>query len=167
MTASLRKGAAPRRWIRGFAATSPGAWLFGRVLHHLDRAVFRLTSGRVTATSLLAGLPVIMLTTTGARSGRLRTVPVLGFPIDEGLAIAAGNFGRREEPAWCLNLRRDPHAQIVVDQRTRRVVAEELVGETRAAVWERCLRIYPGGTAYARRAAPRTIGVFLLSEDVD
>jgi deazaflavin-dependent oxidoreductase (nitroreductase family) len=115
----------------------------------------------------LAGLPVIMLTTTGARTGRLHTVPVLGFPIDEGLVIAAGNFGRREEPAWCLNLRRDPHAQVAVDHQTRRVLAEELLGQTRAAVWDRCLRIYPGGTAYARRAAPRTIGVFLLSEDVD
>jgi deazaflavin-dependent oxidoreductase (nitroreductase family) len=167
MTAPPRKGAAPQRWIRGFAATSPGGWLFARVLHHLDRAAFTLTSGRGTVTSLLAALPIVMLTTTGARTGRPRTVPVLGFPIDEGLAIAAGNFGRPEEPAWCLNLRRDPHAQVAVDQQTRRVVAEELVGETRAAVWERCLEIYPGGTAYARRAAPRTIGVFLLSEDLD
>jgi hypothetical protein len=45
------------------------------------------------------------------------------------------------------------------------VVAEELLGEARAAVWERCLVVYPGGTAYARRAAPRTIGLFLLGPD--
>jgi deazaflavin-dependent oxidoreductase (nitroreductase family) len=131
-------------------ATSPGGWLLARVLHHLDRAAFTLTSGRRTVTSLLAGLPVIMLTTTGARTG-LHRVPVLGFSIDEGLVIAAGNLGRREEPAWCLNLRRDPHAQVTVNHQSRRVVAEELLGETRAAVWERCLRIY--GLLQTRRAS--------------
>jgi deazaflavin-dependent oxidoreductase (nitroreductase family) len=167
MTAVPGKAAGLRRSVRWFAASRPGGWLFARVLHHLDRAAFKLTNGRRTLTSLVAGLPVIMLTTTGARTGFLRTVPVLGFPVDERMAIAAGNFGRQQEPAWCLNLRRDPHAQIVVDQQARRVVAEERLGETRAAVWKRCLTIYPGGAAYARRAAPRTIALFLLSEDLD
>ena len=167
MTSAPRTVAAPRRWVRWFAATSIGGWLFARVLHHLDRAAFSLTSGRVTVTSLMAGLPVIMLTTTGARTGRPHTVPVLGFPIGDGLAIAAGNFGRQQEPAWCLNLHRDPQARIAVDRQVRRVVAEELVGEARAAVWERCLVIYPGGRAYARRAAPRTVALFLLSADID
>ena len=167
MTAPPGTRAGPRRWIQWFAASAPGGWLFARVLHHLDHAAFTLTGGRGTLTSLVAGLPVIMLTTTGARTGRSRTVPVFGFPIEERLAIAAGNFGGQQEPAWCLNLRRDPHARIVVNHQTRRVVAEELFGEARAAVWDRCLMIYPGGTAYARRAAPRTIALFLLSEDVN
>jgi hypothetical protein len=86
-----------------------------------------------------------------SRTGRLHTVPVLGFPIDEGLIIAAGNFGRREEPAWCLNLRRDLHGQVTMNHQSRRVVAEELLGETRAAVWERCLSIY--GLRQTRRAS--------------
>jgi deazaflavin-dependent oxidoreductase (nitroreductase family) len=134
------------------------------VLHHLDRAAFKLTKGRRTLTSVVAGLPVVMLTTTGARTGLPRTVPVLGFPIDEGLVVFAGNFGRQQEPAWCLNLRRDPHAHVVVGHRSTRVVAEELSGAARAATWERCLAIYPGGTAYARRAGPRTIAGFRLTE---
>lgn len=113
-------------------------------------------------TSALSGLPVIMLTTTGARTGRPRTVPVLGFPIQGDIAIAAGNFGRVDDPAWCVNLRRDPRARIVVDGRVRHVVAEELVGQPRKEVWQQCLAIYPGGTAYATRAGARTIGVFLL-----
>ena len=68
---------------RWFAATRVGAWLFVRVLHRVDRLAFRLSRGRRTVTSVLSGLPVVMLTTTGARSGLARTVPVLGFPIDE------------------------------------------------------------------------------------
>lgn len=154
-----------QRWTRWFAATRAGAWLFARLLHHLDRVAFGLTGGRRTVTSALSGLPVILLTTTGARTGLPRTVPVLGFPVQAGLAVAAGNFGRRPEPAWCVNLRRDPHARIVVAGQPRRVVAEELSGETREAVWRHCLAIYPGGAAYARRAGTRVIGVFLLRPD--
>jgi deazaflavin-dependent oxidoreductase (nitroreductase family) len=106
-----------------------------------------------------------MLTTTGARTGLPRTVPVLGFPIQDDVAVAAGNFGRAQDPAWCLNLRRDPHARIVVDGHIRRVVADELAGDAREAVWQQCLAIYPGGTAYATSASARTIAVFLLRAD--
>ena len=154
-----------QRRIRWFAATSPGAWLFARVLHRLDRVAFGLGGGRRTVTAALSGLPVIMLTTTGARTGLPRTVPVLGFPIRGEIAIAAGNFGRPQDPGWCLNLRRDPHAKIVVDGQVRHVVADELAGQEREAVWRHCLTIYPGGTAYAKHAGARTIGVFLLHTD--
>jgi deazaflavin-dependent oxidoreductase (nitroreductase family) len=153
------------RWIRWFAATTLGAWLFARILHRLDRIAFRLSGGRRTVTSAVSGLPVIMLTTTGSRTGLPRMVPVLGFPIQRDIAIAAGNFGRTRDPAWCLNLRRDPHAQIIVDGRIRQVVAEELAGEARQTVWRQCLAVYPGGAAYAARAGARTIGVFLLHTD--
>jgi deazaflavin-dependent oxidoreductase (nitroreductase family) len=111
---------------------------------------------------MLSGLPVIMLTTTGARTGLPRTVPVLGFPIGGEIAVAAGNFGRTQDPGWSLNLRREPRATITVDGRRRPVVAEELTGGAREAVWQMCLGIYPGAAAYARRAGARTIGVFLL-----
>ena len=103
-----------------------------------------------------------MLTTTGARTGLPRTVPVLGFPIEGDIAVAAGNFGSPQDPGWCLNLRREPRARIVVDGQIREVVAEELAGSARDAVWRHCLAIYPGGTAYAERAGTRTIGLFLL-----
>jgi deazaflavin-dependent oxidoreductase (nitroreductase family) len=151
-----------RRAVRGFAGTRPGAWLFARVLHRLDRHAYRLTGGRRTVTGVLAGLPVVMLTTTGARSGLARTVPVLGFPVAGTIVVAAGNFGRRHDPAWCRNLRQDPRAMLAVDGRTRRVVAEELTGAERTAAWDACLQVYPGGAAYAARAGGRAIGLFAM-----
>ncbi len=69
-----------QRALRRFAASRPGSWLFARILHRIDRPVYRLTRGRHTFASLVSGLPVVMLTTTGARSGRPRSVPVLGLP---------------------------------------------------------------------------------------
>ena len=154
-----------QRGLRWLAATRAGAWLFARVLHRVDRVAFRLSGGRGTVTSALSGLPVVMLTTTGARTGMLRTVPVLGFPINGETAVAAGNFGRPGEPAWCVNLRRHPRAEITSGGRRQPVVAEELSGVTREDVWRRAIEIYPGAAAYQRRAGGRTIGVFLLHED--
>lgn len=116
-------------------------------------------------TETLSGLPVIMLTTTGARTGLPRTVPVLGIPVGGDIAVAAGNFGRAQDPAWCLNLRRQPHATVVDRGVPRRVVAEELAGAARDAVWQLGLQVYPGATRYAERARGRTIGVFLLHPD--
>ena len=160
-------GSAPlhQRWIRRFAGSRPGAWLFARVLHRIDRFVFRTTGGRRTATSVISGLPVVMLTTTGARTGLPRTVPVLGFPVGDDIAIAAGNFGRPEPPGWCVNLRREPRAQLVVRGRQRAVVAEELAGAARQEVWGRAIEILPAAAAYERRAGGRTIAVFLLRRD--
>jgi deazaflavin-dependent oxidoreductase (nitroreductase family) len=154
-----------QRGLRWLAATRAGAWLFARVLHRIDRVAFRLSGGRGTVTSALSGLPVVMLTTIGARTGLLRTVPVLGFPINGETAVAAGNFGRPQEPAWAVNLRRHPRAEITTGGRRQPVVAEELTDGAREGVWRRAIEIYPGAAAYQRRARGRTIGVFLLHAD--
>jgi deazaflavin-dependent oxidoreductase (nitroreductase family) len=151
-----------QRFLRRFAASGPGSWLFARVMHHVDRPVHRLTRGRYTFASLLSGIPVVMLTTTGARSGQPRTVPVLGIPASEGLAIIASNFGQHRQPGWYHNLRADPEADIVVDGVRRHVRAVEATGERRARVWDEGLRVYPGFDQYERRASHRHISVFML-----
>jgi deazaflavin-dependent oxidoreductase (nitroreductase family) len=151
-----------QRWLRRFAASGPGSWLFVRVLHHIDRPVHRLTRGRYTFASLVAGIPVVMLTTTGARSGRRRTVPVLGIPSSEGLAIIASNFGQPRHPGWYYNLRADPSAQATVFGRPVAMRAVEATGERRARIWQEGLEIYPGFAQYERRASHRDISVFVL-----
>ena len=151
-----------QRWIRRLAGIRGGAWLFARVLHRIDRFLSRITGGRRTATGIASGLPVVLLTTTGARSGLPRTVPVLGFPIGDDIAVAAGNFGRVQDPGWSVNLRREPRAQLAVGGRRRAVRAEELTGAARDDVWRRAIEALPAAAAYERRAGGRTIGVFLL-----
>jgi deazaflavin-dependent oxidoreductase (nitroreductase family) len=148
--------------VRHFAASGPGAWLFARVLHRIDRPVYELTRGRHTCASLLSGIPVVILTTTGVRTGQPRTVPVLGIPIQGTVAIIASNFGQHRQPAWYYNLRAHPDAEVVVDGMRRRVRAVEAAGERRAQIWQEGLRIYPGFGQYERRAAHRGIGVFVL-----
>src|SRR5690242_294514 len=129
-----------QRLMRRFASSGPGSWLFARVAHHLDRPVFRWTRGRHMVGTLLTGLPVVMLTTTGARTGRQRTVPILGFPTkDGGLAVIASNFGQRAQPAWYHNLHARPEGEVAVDGRHWRFQAEEVSGEQREQIWREAL----------------------------
>jgi deazaflavin-dependent oxidoreductase (nitroreductase family) len=151
-----------QKLMRRFAASGPGSWLFARVAHHLDRPIHRLTHGRHTLGSAITGLPVVMLTTTGARSGRTRTVPVLGIPFSAGVAVIASNFGQRRHPAWYYNLRAHPDAQVVIDGVGRPVRAVEADGDRRAEIWREGLRVYPGFSQYEQRASHRRISVFVL-----
>jgi deazaflavin-dependent oxidoreductase (nitroreductase family) len=147
-----------------FAASGPGSWMFARTLHRIDKPVYRLTGGRHTFANLISGLPVVMLTTTGARSGAQRTVPVLGLPTTDGLAVIASNFGQRSHPAWYYNLRANPEGHVTVDGATRRFRAREATGEERARIWAVGLKVYPGWSQYEVRASNRDIAVFVLDE---
>jgi deazaflavin-dependent oxidoreductase (nitroreductase family) len=151
-----------QKTIRRFAASGPGSWLFARVLHHIDRPIYRLSGGRHTLASLLSGLPVVMLTTTGARSGASRSVPVLGFPTDEGLVVIASNYGQDKHPAWYYNLRANPEGEVEVAAVSHPFRAVEIEGEQRDRIWQEGLKVYPGWSTYERRASHRRIAVFIL-----
>ena len=153
---------AVQRALRRFAGSGPGSGVFARVAHRIDRPLYRLTRGRHTFASLLSGIPVVMLTTTGARSGQERTVPVLGLPTDDGLAVIASNFGQHRHPAWYHNLRAHPEGRVSVDGKSRRFRAVEATGDRRARIWRQGLRVYPGWSQYERRASHRDIAVFVL-----
>ena len=153
-----------QRGLRRFAASRPGAWFFAHVLHHVDRPIFRMTRGRHTLASALAGLPIVMLTTIGAKSGKPRTVPLLGLPVEDGVAVIASNFGQHHNPAWMHNLLAHPEGEYAIDGVRRRYRAVLAEGERRAAIWQQGLRIYPGWSQYERRTAHRDIRVFVLED---
>lgn len=149
--------------MRDLAATAPVSWFFIRTLHHIDGSVFRLTGGRYTFASLLSGVPVVMLTTTGARSGTGRTLPVLGFPDGERMVVIASNYGQRNHPAWYHNLRAHPEARISIGSERWNVIAHEAQGHERKRLWRLGLEIYPGWFGYEQRASNRRIPVMVLS----
>lgn len=154
-----------QRLVQRVASSRWGAWLAARTLHHVDRLLFRLTNGRVMAAQFLGGLPVFFVTTTGARSGRLRTTPLIVVPDGRRLILIASNWGGKRHPAWCYNLRAHPQATIAVKGVQRRYTAREAHGEERARCWETAVSLYAGYAVYARRT-PRQIPVFLLEPGV-
>jgi deazaflavin-dependent oxidoreductase (nitroreductase family) len=152
-----------QRSVRRFAASRPGSWLFARTLHHADRVVYRASGERTTFASLMSGLPVVMLTSTGAKSGRETTVPLLGFEDGDAVILIASNYGQAHHPAWLHNLRAHPRARIAVRGQRREVVAEEVESPERERYLAVAAVAYPGYRRYEQRAAPRRISVFRLS----
>jgi deazaflavin-dependent oxidoreductase (nitroreductase family) len=152
-----------KRTIRRTAGWKPLSLFYARTLHLFDRAVFRLTRGRATFTSWLAGLPVAWLTTTGAKSGVERTSPVLAIPCGDGrLVVIASNYGQTKNPSWYHNLCKNPRTRILFDGSEQAMTARVLEGDERAQWYERGIEIYPGWVQYRERA-PREIPVIELS----
>jgi deazaflavin-dependent oxidoreductase (nitroreductase family) len=152
-----------RRAIRRVAGTRAVSRVNARALHHVDRLVFRLTGGGATFASWVTGVPIVMLTTTGARTGERRTLPVLGFPYGDNLILIASNYGKPRNPAWYHNLRAHPRASVAVDGVTREVEAHEVSGEERERYYRRGVEIYPAWAQYERWASNRRIPVIRLS----
>ena len=153
-----------RRRIQGVASSAWAGSLLSRALFPLDKASFRLSRGRHTAASLLAGLPVILLTTTvGAKTGKARTKPLLGIPIDDNLAVIGSNFGAAATPGWVYNLEADPSATVEYRDRTVPVTARRATAAETERAFDLAAAVYGAFPAYRERAAHRDIRVFILA----
>ncbi|MFE2064890.1 nitroreductase family deazaflavin-dependent oxidoreductase [Streptomyces sp. NPDC059467] len=139
---------------RGFAKVAP------HVVPALDRAVHRLSRGRVLLSAQM--LPGVILTSTGARSGQPRRTPLACMPQGDGWFLVGSNFGRDDHPAWTYNLLRHPDAEISWKGRDVPVTARLLEGEERAAAWRELLTFWPPYAAYQERVA-RELRVFRLT----
>jgi deazaflavin-dependent oxidoreductase (nitroreductase family) len=157
-----RPANAAQRGVQALGSSRAGAWFFSRTLRHLDDAVARVSRGRRSAPQLLAGLPVLDLTTTGRRSGRPRTSHLISIPVGEDLAVLGTNFGQPATPAWVLNLEADPRATVTHRGRTLPVTARPATDAERAAVMERSRGIYGGYEKYQQRISGRRVRVFVL-----
>jgi deazaflavin-dependent oxidoreductase (nitroreductase family) len=153
---------AVQRGMRLLAGTKPMAWLFARVLHHLDGPVLRHSAGRHSVSSALTGLPVVELTTVGARSGRTRTLPILGVADADRLVLVASNYGQSRNPGWYYNLKANPRCSVVFRGRRHEMEAYEAEGDERERLWELDVSVYPPRNHYARRAGGRRIPVMVL-----
>mgnify|MGYP001103303510 CR=1 FL=1 len=152
--------------FRKLASLSIMAPLLAKTLHRLDQPVYQWSNGRFSATSLVTGLPLIMVTTTGAKSGKARTVPLLGIPYGDNLdgdalGVIASNWGGQRHPAWYHNMRAHPDVTVALDGETTPYTARELSGAEKTAVWQKATAIYPGYNAYKQRT-DREIPVLLL-----
>jgi len=162
----MREGPLINSFVQGVAASRLGAWFLSRTLHHLDRLALRLTGARTTITGLLTGLPVVVLTTTGARSGLPRTLPLLCVRDElspNSFAIVASNWGGRHHPAWYSNLTTNPRAVISVGGRVGEYVAREASGEEYERLWRLAEETYSGFRLYKARARGRRIPIVIMT----
>jgi deazaflavin-dependent oxidoreductase (nitroreductase family) len=119
-------------------------------------------SGGARANTLLdTGLPVVIVTTRGNRSGKLRKTPLMRVEHDGEYALVASVGGAPKHPVWYYNLKADPTAVTIQDgPEPFDAVVREVEGEERAAWWDRAVAAYPPYAEYQERTE-RVIPVFV------
>jgi deazaflavin-dependent oxidoreductase (nitroreductase family) len=133
--------------------------VFQRAATRLHSFVYRATNGKIGGRML--GSPVLLLITTGRKSGRERTVPLLYLRDGENLVIVGSNGGAATHPAWWLNLRANPEAIVEVGDQKLRVRAKKADPEEKERLWPKLVAMYPSYEDYRRRT-DREIPVVLL-----
>lgn len=140
-----------------FSMAMPAAAL--RISGKLNVPLYRLSGGRVGGK--VGRAPVLLLTTTGRRSGQQRTAPVLYLKDGERLVVIGSNAGNKKAPAWSLNLKSNPDAEVEVGSKHSLVRARVTEGEERAELWRKMNEQYAGFDAYDANTS-RDISVFVL-----
>ena len=135
----LKPANAAQRVTQRIAASGPGAWVFQRTLYPVDKVLYKRTDGRLTVPGLMAGLPVIMLTTTGAKSGEPRSMP-----LGDDLAVIGSNYGQQRTPGWVYNLETDPAATVSYRDRSVEVTARAATDAEADEAFEIAASFYPG-----------------------
>jgi deazaflavin-dependent oxidoreductase (nitroreductase family) len=130
-----------------------------RAAGKLNVPVYRLTRGRVGGK--VGRAPVLLLTSTGRRSGRQRTAPVLYMRDGSNVVVIGSNAGNTNEPGWSFNLKANPDAHIEIGAQHGDVRARVADGEEREGLWRAMNAEYEGFEDYDARTS-RDIAVFVL-----
>ena len=141
--------------LEGEYEPSPQQWVRDQV------ETYERTDGREANTLRDTGLPIVIFTTRGNKSGKLRKTPLMRVEHDGAYAMVASQGGAPKHPVWYYNLKADPTALMVQDGAERfDATARELSGEERAVWWERAVAAYPSYADYQKKT-DRQIPVFL------
>ena len=151
-----------QRRLRRLVHLLVGAILTSRPVTVFHRAVYRASGGRLLASGL--GLPMVLMTTTGRRTGRARTAPLTGFLDGPAVVVVASNGGSHRDPAWLVNLREDPRATVQLRGRTWPVRAREASQQELDRLWPIIVGGF-GGYATYRTRTDRPIPLVILEPD--
>jgi deazaflavin-dependent oxidoreductase (nitroreductase family) len=121
--------------------------------------IYRLSGGKLGGN--MNGTGVLLLTTTGSKSGKVRTIPLGCFDHKEGYVIVASNGGQPANPAWYYNLRSNPRVTVQVLDKVIPVIAEVLSGDARAQAWQKVIATSPSYANYEKKTT-REIPLVLL-----
>jgi F420H(2)-dependent quinone reductase len=136
------------------------AWrLIGKGMTGTHAAIYRASGGKLAGR--MFNSPVLLLITTGRKTGRERTTPLLYLEDGKNLVVVASVGGAPRHPDWYWNLKANPEARVQLQERTLRVRAQEAEGEEKRRLWRWVVEMYPPYEDYQRRTE-REIPVFVL-----
>ena len=122
-------------------------------------SLYRLSEGRISGT--FKGVPVLLLTTTGRKTGKKRTKPLLYLIDNDQVVLVASHAGAPTHPIWWRNLQHNPHAEVQIRRTLLQVEAREATPEERERLWPKLVALYPDYQNYQERTT-RTIPIVLL-----
>jgi F420H(2)-dependent quinone reductase len=132
--------------LQGEYEPSPRSWVAEQV------AEYEASGGRRANTLRDTGLPIIVVTTRGAKSGKIRKFGLMRVEHDGEYALVASKGGAPENPTWYLNLKADPAALMIQDgPEPFDAVAREVTGDEKALWWERAVAAYPPYAEYQEK----------------
>jgi F420H(2)-dependent quinone reductase len=134
------------------ARATPAGVVFRTLLNAASsahKAVYRASGGRIGGKAV--GLPILLLTTTGRKTGKRRTTPLCFLRDGDAFVVVASNGGRDWFPAWWLNLQRNPRASVLVGRAEIAVTARKASPEERERLWAGITTIAPNYLGYQRR----------------
>src|SRR5580704_17006632 len=141
--------------VEGEYEPSSSAWV-------RDQVELYESSGGTQGTTLRdTGLPVIVVTNLGGKSGKLRKTPVMRVEHGGSYAMVASKGGAPEHPVWYYNLRANPQVELQDGSDKRDMVAREVSGDERAQWWKRAVDVFPNYAEYQQKTS-REIPVFVL-----
>jgi len=142
------------------ARQRPVTWFLVNIGNKIDPYLMRATGGRVKST---ISAPTVLLSHTGARSGRKRTTPLAYFTDGDDVVLIASRGGNRNHPAWYHNVTANPEVELWTKGGGGRYRAEEAQGHERQRLWDLATGFYPGFTSYQERAGERRIPVIVCA----
>ncbi|MFI6335631.1 nitroreductase family deazaflavin-dependent oxidoreductase [Streptomyces sp. NPDC050535] len=141
--------------LEGEYEPSPTKWV-------RDQVELYESSGGTEGTTLQGSkMPVVILTTRGAKSGKIRKSPVMRVEHDGSYAAVASLGGAPKHPVWYFNIKADPRLELQDGADRREYTAREVTGEEKARWWERAVAAYPAYADYQKKT-DRQIPVFVL-----
>jgi deazaflavin-dependent oxidoreductase (nitroreductase family) len=126
-----------------------------------ENAELYMSSGGREGTEL-KGKPVILLTTIGAKTGKVRKTPLMRVEHEGEYAVVASLGGAPKHPVWYFNIKANPRVELQDGTETRDYEAREVLGDEKAIWWERALEAWPDYADYQRKT-DRQIPVFVLT----
>ncbi|MFF5139893.1 nitroreductase family deazaflavin-dependent oxidoreductase [Streptomyces sp. NPDC013157] len=141
--------------LEGEYEPSPTAWVREQV------ELYESSGGKEGTTLMDTGMPVILLTTLGAKSGKIRKTPLMRVEHDGAYAVVASQGGAPKHPVWYFNIKSHPVVELQDGPVKQDMTAREVTGAEKAAWWERAVAAYPPYADYQEKTS-REIPVFVL-----
>jgi deazaflavin-dependent oxidoreductase (nitroreductase family) len=148
------------RLLSAFGQTPFGAWCVKHILSRIDPWIYRWSKGRMVGVGPMV-FPTLLLITTGRKSGKERTTPLIYLRDGEDLIVGSSNVGMKQPAAWPLNVEANPDVRVQLGATIKPYSARVGTADEIERYWPQFAAIYPPFATYAVRAGVRKL--FILS----